>query len=98
MAQFAVGQSINTREPTIQVDAGLAVGDHRFSLVVVGASGRRSTADVVTVRVQRLVGPGPIDRIDTDRIGGVVRGTVAPAATPPRPAKPAPKRKRSEPK
>jgi hypothetical protein len=64
MAQFAVGQSITTREPTIEVDAGLAAGDHRYSLVVLDAAGRRSAADVVTVRVQRLVIPGPIDRPD----------------------------------
>jgi hypothetical protein len=97
MAQFAVGQSITTREPAIEVDAGLAVGDHRFSLVVVGASGRRSVADVVTVRVQRLLTPGPIDRLDTDRI--VLRPTAAPgAATPRGHPKPPPQRKRSDPK
>jgi hypothetical protein len=99
MARFAVGQAITTREPVIEVDAGLAVGDHRFSLVVVGASGRRSAADVVTVRVQRLVIPGPIDRIDPDRLGGVVRPPAVPAAaTPAKRPKAPPKRKRSDPK
>jgi hypothetical protein len=96
MARFAVGQAITTREPVIEVDAGLAVGDHRFSLVVVGASGRRSAADVVSVRVQRLVIPGPIDRIDPDRLGGIVRPPAA--ATPAKRRKAPTKRKRSDPK
>jgi hypothetical protein len=95
MARFAVGQSIPTRESTIEVDAGLAVGDHRFSLVVVGESGRRSVPDVVAVRVQRLVVPGPIDRVDPNRRDDVLR---PPAASPGPPRKPTRQRKRSDPK
>lgn len=110
MARFAVGESITTREPAIEVDAGLAIGSHRFSLVVVDANGRRSVPDVVTVRVQRLDVP-PIDRPPDPSpvpFGGVPPGgavqpggpvrprgrAAAPAGNPPIPA--TSKRKRSD--
>lgn len=95
MARFAVGQSITTREPTIEVDAGLEPGDHRFSLVVVGANNRRSAADVVTVRVQRLADPSPIGRIDPNRLDGVLRPTAPGVEAPAQPTRP---RKRSDPR
>lgn len=55
MARFAVGQPITTREPTIEVDAGMSVGIHRFQLEVVTHDGRVSPPDTVAVRIVRLV-------------------------------------------
>ena len=66
MARFVVRTPITTREPTITVDEGLAVGRHRFRLEVVDNAGLRSAPDEVVVEVQRIVvdpgpvGPGPI--------------------------------------
>jgi hypothetical protein len=45
--------------PTVVVDAGLAVGDHRFRLVVVNTRGVESQPVEVTVSVVRAP-PGPI--------------------------------------
>jgi hypothetical protein len=52
MAKFVVGRPLTTREPAIVVDPGLPAGAHRFELVVIGASGRKSTPDQVLVQVQ----------------------------------------------
>src|SRR5574338_627852 len=62
MASFAVGQPITTREPTIAVDPGLTLGQHRFQLVVVDSAGLRSAPAVAVVSVQRpvITQPGPI--------------------------------------
>ena len=53
MATFVRGQPITTREPTITVDAGLAVGVHRFQLVVLTDTGETSVPVVAEVSVQR---------------------------------------------
>jgi hypothetical protein len=59
---FQPNQTIATSEPTISVDAGLAPGRHRFQLEVFDSAGRRSTPDVVTIEVARIVGPvGPLE-------------------------------------
>lgn len=55
MATFAPGQTIKTREPTITVDAGLALGVHRFQLVVLTDTGQTSAPAIAEVSVQRLV-------------------------------------------
>lgn len=62
MATFTVDRPITTREPSIAVDAGLAVGQHRFQLVVVDGAGLRSAPAVAVVSVQRsgVTQPGPI--------------------------------------
>ena len=60
MTQFAVGQSITTTTPTIVVDAGLAIGSHRFQLVVVDSAGLRSADDVQVVAIQRSLVVGPV--------------------------------------
>jgi hypothetical protein len=52
MAKFEVGRPLTTREPTIVVDAGLAVGVHRFELIVVNAAGVKSAPDPVLVQIQ----------------------------------------------
>ena len=57
MATFTVGRPITTREPTIAVDAGLAVGAHRFQLEVMDDAGNRSRPEVAVVTVQRVVVP-----------------------------------------
>ena len=57
MATFVRGQSITTTVPQITVDAGLRVGRHRFSLVVVDNTGTPSQPDVVTVEVQQSPTP-----------------------------------------
>lgn len=51
MAQFTIGKPITTKEPTIEVDAGLKPGTHRFQLEVENADGRVSRPDVTTVTV-----------------------------------------------
>ncbi|ATE59881.1 hypothetical protein [Thauera sinica] len=72
MVAFVVGRAVRTAEPVVTVDAGLAVGVHRFQLEVLTADGRRSAADVVDVSVQRLqileplqpvVRPTPVDPV-----------------------------------
>lgn len=93
MAQFTVGQSITTDEPRIAVDAGLAVGAHRFTLMVLDQAGLRSrVADEVTVRVQRLVVPERPDVVLPER-----PVLVDPVITPVRPVRrpqPTPRRPR----
>ena len=55
MTRLAVGQPLTTREPRIEIDAGLAAGTHRFQLEVFGDSGLRSGPDVASVVVQPTV-------------------------------------------
>lgn len=62
MPSFAVGQPITTREPFVQVDAGLDPGTHRFQLEVVTADGRRSRPDVREVTVVRRIITDPVVR------------------------------------
>lgn len=61
MAKFVVGRPLTTREPVIEVDAGLPPGVHRFELVIVGASGLKSPPDQVLVQV-RATTVGPVIR------------------------------------
>lgn len=61
MARFVAGEPIRTAEPTIVVDAGLPVGEHRFELVVTTDDGRSSRPDVVSVQVVQLQ-PMPVDQ------------------------------------
>ena len=55
MAAFRIGKPITTTVPVIAVDAGLAIGVHRFQLEVIDTAGNRSKPDVAQVTVQRLV-------------------------------------------
>ena len=55
MAKFAVGKPITTTTPGVVVDAGLAVGFHRFRLNVADAGGNLSRPAEVVVEVRRLV-------------------------------------------
>lgn len=54
MAKFTIGKPITTGTPSVVVDAGLALGLHRFSLSVVDADGNTSKPDAVVVEVQRI--------------------------------------------
>jgi hypothetical protein len=55
MAEFRVGVEHRTKEPRIEVDAGLKPGPHEFALVVVNDRGEISAPDprVVTILVAR---------------------------------------------
>jgi hypothetical protein len=55
MAAFSIGKPITTTVPVIAVDAGLAIGVHRFQLEVIDTTGKRSKPDVAQITVQRLV-------------------------------------------
>jgi len=99
MPRFAVGERIETREPTIEVDPGMDPGRHRFQLEVIGESGARSEPVVVIVEIRRAT----IDPIAGPRVNAVrapalpsrpasPRGTTRPAA-PKRKARPAKKEK-----
>ena len=56
MAKLSVGQTLETRAPTIVVDAGLAPGRHRFQLAVFDEAGNRSKPATVVVEIQ----PAPL--------------------------------------
>lgn len=58
--RFTPNQPVTLRQPTVVVDPGLPPGRHRFQLVVVGASGRRSQpVEVVVVVSPRTTPPIP---------------------------------------
>jgi hypothetical protein len=61
MAQFVTNQTIESSEPEIEVtvnrQAPLAVGRHRFQLVVVDDSGNVSEPDIIEVIVKDLTKP-----------------------------------------
>lgn len=52
MPQFAPGQTIRTRGPSIRVDR-LPIGTHRFRLVVTGRGRRTSLPAELVVKVHR---------------------------------------------
>jgi len=54
MTELSVGIPVQTNEPSIEVDAGLAVGSHRFSLQVVDSNGNLSKPTEAVVRVQPI--------------------------------------------
>ena len=53
MADFKLKPAYVTKAPTIQVDAGLEIGSHRFQLVVVDENGNRSKPDEIVVTIFR---------------------------------------------
>lgn len=58
MVAFTVGKPVTTDTPEVEVDAGLAVGSHRFQLMVVDDSDLRSKPDEIVVLVRgRIVPP-----------------------------------------
>jgi hypothetical protein len=60
MTRFAINQTVATKVPVVVVDAGLAVGTHRFRLVVSDDSGLVSQPAEVLVQVSR--GTVPVAR------------------------------------
>jgi len=64
MAAFSIGKPITTTVPVIAVDAGLAIGVHRFQLEVIDTAGNRSKSDIAEVTVQRLVITFPTPPLD----------------------------------
>lgn len=88
MTQFVVGRPVTTETPTIAVDAGLALGSHRFRLQVVDSAGNVSKADEAVVQVLRqVVTPDvPLDGVLTpvrpDPVGPVSGPVVTPVVTP----------------
>ena len=60
MTTLIRGRPLTTRAPALSIDAGLAPGNHRFQLEVVGSSGLRSRPDAATVVVlRRVIGLAP---------------------------------------
>ena len=64
MAAFSIGKPITTTVPVIAVDAGLAIGVHRFQLEVIDTAGNRSKSDIAEVTVQRLAITFPTPPLD----------------------------------
>jgi hypothetical protein len=56
MPTFKVGQTIETRAPTIVVDAGLPPGRHRFQLEVFDEAGNRSKPATAVIEVRPAAG------------------------------------------
>lgn len=54
MPAFKPGTTIQTREPVVTVDAGLAPGTYRFRLVVTNERGVESLPAEFTITVLRL--------------------------------------------
>lgn len=80
MTTFVRGRTLRTSDATAVVDAGLAVGTHRFQLEVLTSDGRRSAPDFVDIVIAR-VAVGPVRPQLTT--GG--SGLVTPVVTPVRP-------------
>ena len=83
MTRLAVGQPLATREPRIDIDAGLAAGTHRFQLEVLDDAGLRSRPDVASVVVQPTVIVRP--PLPQPNPGGPLVDPVGPVAGPPVP-------------
>lgn len=51
MSVLERGKTVDSRSPELRITNALAPGRHRFALEVIGADGRRSARDVVTVTI-----------------------------------------------
>lgn len=88
MPVLAPNQPIEQREPVLVVQNRLAVGAHRFALVVVNERGVESAPDVLTVTVRRAVVVTPVDTRIDELVVTPVRPPVSPVSpviTPVRP-------------
>lgn len=91
MTTFVRGRTVKTAEALVVVDAGLAVGTHRFQLVVVTGDGRHSAPDVVDVVVIR--------RQQISLLRPTVTAVITPRAPDtPHPRRKTPARKRAKPR
>lgn len=52
MAKFVIKRPVTTRGSSVKVDGGLAIGRHRFQLVVVDSQGNKSRPAIVTVLIK----------------------------------------------
>jgi hypothetical protein len=61
MPTLAQGRPFDSDRPTVVVENALAIGRHRFALIVIDGNGKESLPDELLVEVQRsrLVGPVP---------------------------------------
>jgi hypothetical protein len=61
MPTLAQGRPFDSDRPTVVVENALAVGRHRFALIVIDGDGRESMPDELVLEVQRsrLVSPVP---------------------------------------
>jgi hypothetical protein len=61
MPTLAQGRPFESDRPTVVVENALAIGRHRFTLIVIDGDGRESLPDELVLEVQRgrLVGPVP---------------------------------------
>ncbi|HRD92360.1 MAG TPA: hypothetical protein PK201_04495 [Accumulibacter sp.] len=90
MTTFVRGRTVETTAAVVEVDAGLAVGTHRFQLVVVRDDGRRSAPQVVDVVVRRQVvviepqpqPQPPLTRPPLTGVTPIVTPVVRPGITP----------------
>jgi hypothetical protein len=88
MTAFVRGRTVETTAAVVEVDAGLAVGTHRFQLVVVCDDGRRSAPQPVDVIVNRqavVIEPQPQPPVTRPPLTGVtpiVTPVVRPVITP----------------
>lgn len=73
MARFEPNVPVKTAEPSVEVDAGLPVGRHRFRLEVSGASGGSSAPMDIVVEV-----------VEQPIRGTTTRTIATPVATPTR--------------
>lgn len=87
MTKFVVGRPVTTTTPTVVVDAGLAVGSHRFRLTVVDSSGNTSQPAEAPVQVSRGIAP----LITSTTVTHVTSPTITrtPRKTPAKPRRPA---------
>jgi len=93
MTTFVRGRTLRTSAATVVVDAGLAVGTHRFQLEVLTSDGRRSPPDVVDIVIAR-VPVGPLRPQPTAGGGGFATPVVTPVRPNRVPARPRPSKPR----
>jgi hypothetical protein len=80
MPTLAQGTPFDTDRPTVVVENALAVGRHRFALIVIDGDGQESLPDELLVEVQRT------------RVVNPLPGVLPPIAPSPAPLRP-PRRK-----
>jgi len=67
MPVMTPNQPIEVRTPTLRVENALAVGRHRFALVVIDDRRIESRPDFIEIEVRRVRPIPPIDRPDRPR-------------------------------
>jgi len=72
MANFTVGTSVTTTDPTVTVDvsatAPLPIGTHVFQLVVIDDSGNASAPQTATVTVKDTTNPTAVIEISPTQV------------------------------